>query len=83
MVDSYSQKYLKYQLLTDKKLMVSFKPFPSRYCKKVHYCIFEPGTVYYDVAMKCKNGSTYWLEINWLCHFVREHDKQIISTYLT
>lgn len=79
MVDYYDNRYFKYQRLTDNKIMVTFKPYRSRLSKETYFCIFEPGTKYYLVADKCMNGSQYWLEINWLAYFVRNHDKQVIS----
>ena len=78
MTDTFSHKHFEFQELGNGLLSVTFRPMMSRYCKTRHYCLFEPGTKYYDVAVKCKNGSTYWLEINWLAEFVKKYDRQII-----
>ena len=78
MTDTYSLKHFQFQRLSNGLLSVTFKPICSRFDKKIHYCLFEPGTKYYDVAVRCMNGSDYWLEINWLALFVKKYDRQII-----
>ena len=78
MTNTYDLKHFDFHELGNGLLSVTFRPMLSRFCKTKHYCLFEPGTIYYDVAMKCKNGSDYWLEINWLAEFVKKYDRQII-----
>lgn len=80
MTNTYDLKHFDFQELGNGLLSVTFRPMLSRFSKTYHYCLFEPGSIYYDVAIKCMNGSDYWLEINWLAEFVRKYDRQIITS---
>lgn len=68
------------QELSNSLLMVTYYP-KNRFSKRnSYYCIFEPGTRYYQMVRNVDNEPDNWVMLNYLAMWCEEYHGQVINS---